>query len=170
MTAKTEALFKWCCKRLFFAGLITWAVLWGLLECMRHWAEHQSIPVSIIEVGPPRGPLAAQMKAAGITSVGVPVPYEQVTNPPITSGDIAAIRLCLARERFLPLFPAEIEWRDGEVTAHSHSKRGRYIAVLFGQKKERWRIVAITEGKATVCYTRPPTLWEKVLSYLPFVN
>jgi hypothetical protein len=159
----------WRYKRLLLVATIAVALALGLLEGMRYWAEHRSLPVSVIVQGPPIGPMADQMKAAGITNIGIPVPYEEVTNPPITLREIKELKRCLARDRFLPLFPPAIEVRDGEVTAPYYSKSSRYTVVSFGREKE-WRIISIEEHHMTVCYIQPPTRWEKILSYLPFVD
>ena len=152
------------------------AVAWGILEGMRYWAEHRAIPVFVILQLPPTGPMAASFIAAGMTNIGTPVPYQQVTNPPISMMDVSAIKQCLAREQFLPLFPLEIEIREGKVTAPYGMKNNRRTNLMresvveFVQRENAWHISKINEHRGTACPIRPPTRWEKLLSYLPFTD
>jgi hypothetical protein len=167
---------RWQLRRVFVVSVAIIAVAWGMLQLMRYRAEHRAIPVFVILQLPPSGPMAASFIAAGMTNIGTPVPYQQVTNPPISMADVAAIKRCLAREQFLPLFPLEIEIREDEVTApyrmkiHRRTNRMRETVVEFVQRENSWHIAGIKNHRGTACPIYPPTRWEKLLSYLPFTD
>lgn len=174
-TAARPTWIRWLRRALIVTTLML-APSWGLLEWIRHRAEHRAIPVFVMLRLPPAGPMAAAMKAAGLTNTLTPVPYAQVTNLPVSLRDIAAIKRCLARDRFLPLFPLEIRIEDGEVTGlygmkvNRRTNRLREAAVILDRSEGSWRIVRIVQHWGTVTTARPLTRWEKFLSYLPFTD
>jgi len=176
MTEAGSELRRWQSRRMLVVAVAFVAVAWGMLEWMRYRAEHWPIPVLVIRQLPPTGPMAGSFIAAGLTNVETPVSYQQVTNPPISIADIAAIKRCLARDRFLPLFPLEIEIREGEVSARYGMKVNRRTngmretVVAFVQRENSWQIAGIKEHRGIACPIRPPTRWEKFLSYLPFTG
>lgn len=169
-------LCRWQRRRVFVVVVAVVAVAWGMLEWMRYRAEHRTIPVFVIQQSPPSGPMAGSFIAVGMTNIGNPIPYEQVTNPPVSRADLVAIKRCLAREQFLPLFPLEIEIRDGEVTApygmkvNRRTNRMRETVVEFVQRENVWHIAGIKEHRGIAHRARPPSRWEKLLSYLPFTD
>jgi hypothetical protein len=156
-----------------FAAVV---LAWAGLELMRYRAEHRTIPVIVMIYGPPTGPMAAQFAAAGITNIGMPVAYDQVTNPPVSRRDLAAIQRCLARDRLLPLFPLEIEITGEEVEARYKAKMKRRTngfhetVIQFARNGEDWQIVGIHDRRGTGCPARPWQWWEKLLDFVPFVD
>jgi hypothetical protein len=169
-------VLRWRCKRLLLLGLLAFIVAWAALILMRLWAEHRDIPVLVMVQGPPIGPLGVQMKAAGITNVSNPVPYSQVATPRISLDEIARIKRCLARDQFLPLFPSEIEIGHEDVTAQYKMKinrrtgRTRQTVVMLVRERNAWRIERVGQLRGIADFSRPPTLWQKFVSYLPFTD
>jgi len=151
--------------------LFAWAGLIG----SRISAEHRTIPVNVVVDGPPPG-FAARFPGVPTNGWVHHISYEQISRPSISRGDIAAIKRCLAWGKFLPLFPSEIEIGKDEVTARYGMKinqrtgRVRERIITFARDKDLWRIERIRESAGTADFARPPTLWEKFLSYLPFTD
>jgi hypothetical protein len=172
VTAKSETGFK----RLLFGGIIALGLLWAGLELLRYRAEHRTIPVFVMIYGPPKGPMATQFAAAGITNLGMPTPYADVANPPVLPTDIAAIKHCLARERFFPLFPKDIQISGEDVEACYEEKLKRRTSgfrrtvILFAKRQHQWRIARIEERSGEMTPIRPWKWWEKVLDFVPFVD
>ena len=150
--------------------------LWAGLGLLRYHAEHRTIPIFVMIYGPPKGPMASQFVAAGITNLGMPTPYADAVNPPVSLTDIAAIKRCLARQRFFPLFPGDIQIRGGDVEARYEEKLNRRTSgfrqtvILFAREEHQWRIARIEERRGTVTPFRPWKWWEKLLDFVPFVD
>ena len=176
MKSTGAKVLRWQCKRLLLLGVLALIVAWAGLILMRVCAEHRDIPVLVILQGPPIGPLGVQMKALGITNGSNPVPYSQVATPRISLDEIAQIKRCLARDRFLPLFPSEIEIGHEDVTAQYEMKinrrtgRTRQTVITLVRERNAWRIERVGQLRGIADFSGPPTLWEKFVSYLPFTD
>ena len=175
MTKADSKLRRWQLRRLLVVVVGVVAVAWAMLESVRYRAEHRAISVMVIVDGPPAG---FPVRFPGVSTNGWVhhVPYDELPQPPVSRADIAAIKFCLARQKFLPLFPAEIQVDKGDVTARYGMKinrrtgRVREQVVMFVQEKNSWRIERICQTGGVADFVRPPTLWDKFLSYLPFTD
>ena len=160
--------------RLLLGGTLALFLGWGLLELMRYRAEHRQIPILVVVDGLPAAPAG---RFTGLSSyVTHQVSYSEAMNPRISVNDIVALKRCLARERFLPLFPSEIEIAKEETTAsyrlrtNRKTGRSRQTVVVFTHQEDAWRIHRIEERRGIITFARPPTRFEKLLSYLPFFD
>lgn len=162
-------------KRVLVGAFVVLALAWSGLELLRYWAERRPIPVFVARDGPPPG-FAARLTGIDTSHFHHWVPYEQVANPRLSTNEIAALKRALARERFLPLFPLNIEIDDTEVVSRYETKvnrrtnRIRETVVVFTKKNDSWHIAAIEQQSGTAHPIRPWKWWEKLLSYLPFVD
>jgi hypothetical protein len=154
-------------RRVLLFLFVTFAVGWALLEAMRLWAERRAIPVEVAVDGPPPG-FAVRFPGMPTNNLIHRVSYEEVSHPLVSRADIAAMRHCLARERFLPLFPAEIEIGKNEVVARYRMRtnrrtgRLRETVVTFTHETTSWHIQRIEQSSGRAGFVRPPTLLGQI--------